>query len=159
MATVNLHYSLTILDGMSKRKSTEVFLGLPDTTTLAQLSAAYGTWVTDLNAIIDGAPLEGQIRIKPTLPGSLNAATGETWLESRHSQTGLFRFQVTGTTAEWSDAVPSLANSMIIGDTVDPTGTATYTNLLIGGGTGPFSNPQNQPILALTKRSVTTRRK
>lgn len=159
MATVNLHYSLTVLDGLQKHKSTDVYLSIDDGTTLAQLAAAYGTWVTDLNAIIDGSPLEGQIRIKPALPGSLNAATGATWLASRNSQTGLIRFQVTGTTAEWSDSIPSFKNAFVVGDTISPTATATYTALLIGGGTGPFGNPENQPLVAVTKYKLTTRRK
>jgi hypothetical protein len=155
MANVPLHFSATIEDGLQRRKSTDAYLNLVDTTTLATLAAAYGTFMTDLDGVTAGAIVEGQIRIRPALPGGLATATGATWLASRVAQTGIFRFSASGTTAQWSSAVPALADAMIVNDAIDPTGSGTYTGLLTGGS---YVNPENQVLLALTKTLIRFRK-
>lgn len=155
MANVPLHFSATIKDGLQRSKSTDVYLNLADTTTLAVLAATLGTWLTDLDAISSGAIIESQIRVKPSPPTGLKGATGATWLASRVAQVGIFRFSATGTTAQWSSDVPALADAMIVNDAIDPTGTATYTGLLTGG---TYTNPENQVLQALTKTLIRFRK-
>lgn len=159
MANVAMVQSATIQDGLTKRHAVEVYQNIVDTTTLAQLAAAQGTWLTDLDGIIDGAIVDNRVTIKPAPPGGLKAVgTGATFMASRNSQVGVFRFSATGSSHAWSNGVPSLSNALVVGDTVN-TGAAavgTYTALLISGG---YTNPQNQDLTALEKALLTTRRK
>ncbi len=155
MANVPMHFSATLKDGLKRSKSTDVYLNLPEATTLTALAAALGTWLTDLDAITDGYIIESSVRVKPAPPGGLKTATGANVATSRVAQYGIFRFSASGTTAQWSSNVPSLADAMIVNDAVDPTGTATYTGLLTGGA---YNNPENQVLLALTKALIRFRK-
>jgi hypothetical protein len=155
MANVPLHFGATIEDGLGRRKSTDVYLDIVDTTTLAVLAGDLGTWLTDLDAISAGYIVASRVEIKPAMPGGLKTATGASVAASRVAQVGIFRFSATGTTAQWSSDVPALANSMIVNDAIDPTGTATYTGLLTGGA---YVNPENQVLLALTKTLIRFRK-
>lgn len=155
MANVPLHYSATVEDGLQRRKSTDVYLDIVDTTTLATLAGNFGTWITALDGISAGAIVEGQIRVKPALPGGIKSLTGGSVANSRVAQVGIFRMSASGTTAQWSSDVPALNNTMIVNDAIDPTGTATYTGLLTGGG---YTNPENQVLLALTKTLIRFRK-
>lgn len=159
MAVVPLHFSATFQDGLTRRKSTDVYANLVDTTTLAQLATALGTWLTDIDAITDGAIVESHVSVNPARPGGLKViGTGATFLASRVAQVGIFRFSASGTTASWSSAVPSLSDAAIIGDGTDPTVTGTYTALLGAAGAGPYTNPQNQFLEALVKTLVRFRK-
>lgn len=155
MANVTMHFSATLQDGLTRTKSTDVYTTLVDTTTLAQLAAAYGTWVTDLDAITDGFVKHGKVEIVPALPGGIKTVTGGSVATSRVAQVGIFRFSATGSTHQWSSVVPSFSDSLIVNDAIDPTGTATYTGLLTGG---TYTNPENQTLLALTKTLIRFRK-
>jgi hypothetical protein len=157
MANVPLHYSATLQDGLTRRKSTDVYENIVDTTTLATLALSLGTWLTDLDAITDGAIVESHISINPARPGGLKTVgTGTTFLASRVAQIGIFRFSVAGTTASWSSDVPSLSDAAITGDNINLAVAATYTALL--GGGAAYTNPQNQALIALTKTLVRFRK-
>src|SRR5258707_3347328 len=144
MANVNIVQSATIQDGLTLRKATAVYQAIVDTTTLAQLAAAQGTWLTDLDAIIDGAIVDNSVTIKPAPPGGIKAVgTGATFMASRNATTGLYRFSATGSSKHWSSAVPAFSSALIIGDAMD-TGNSTvtdYSTLLTGSG---YTNPENQ---------------
>jgi hypothetical protein len=155
MANVPLHFSATIKDGLGRTKSLDVYQNIVDTTTLAALAAACGTWLTDLDAVTSGQIIETQIRVRPALPAGLKGPTATGVSTSRVAQIGIFRFSASGTTAQWSSAVPALADTLIVNDAVDPTGTATYTGLLTGGS---YTNPENQVLLALTKTLIRFRK-
>ncbi len=149
MANVSTHYSATVLDSFGVKRSTDVYLNIVDTTTLAALAAGAGTWLTDLDAITDGEIVGAQIIIKPALPGGLKTgpATG-----SYNAKTGQVTFSATGTTKLWGQAVPALAASAISSGKVPNTGSmGTYTALLVGGG---FTNPDNQVLAALKKTAI-----
>lgn len=149
MANVSIVHSATVQDGLTRRKVTEAYGDVVDTTTLASLAAAHGTWLTDLDGIIDGAIIANRVTIKPAAPGGLKTVgTGATFMASRVSQIGIFRFSASGTSHAWSSDVPSISNSFLVGDTIDTTAGAvgTYTTLLTSG---PYTNPQNEQLLAL----------
>jgi hypothetical protein len=158
MANVAIVHSASVEDGLGRRKTTEAYGNIVDTTTLAQLAAAQGTWLTDLDGIIDGAIVANRVTIKPAPPGGLKVpGTGATFLASRVSQLGLFRFSASGTSRSWSSDVPSISDSLIVGDSIDTTAGAvgTYTTLLTGG---TYSNPENQQLLALEAALLTFRK-
>lgn len=159
MANVPLHFSATIEDGFAVRKSTDVYLNVPDTTTLAQLVTAEGTWLTDLDALTAGAIIANQIRIVPSLPGGLKSATGSTWAASRVNQSGLLRFSASGTTENWSNVIPALANSVIVNGKIDKTSGAytNYVNLLTTGGNN-YTNPNRQPITGIVAEMISFRK-
>lgn len=158
MANVAIVRSATVQDGLGRRKVTESYGNIVDTTTLAQLAAAQGTWITDLDGIIDGAIIFNRVTIKPALPGGIKVVgTGATFLASRVSQIGIFRFSATGTSRAWSSDVPSVADALIVGGSIN-TGAAavgTYTTLLTSG---PFTNPENQALVALEKALLSFRK-
>jgi len=158
MPNVGIVQSATIQDGLGRRKVTEVYQNIVDTTTLAALAAAQGTWVTDLDGIIDGAIIFNRVTIKPALPGGIKTVgTGATFLASRVSQIGLFRFSATGSSHAWTSAVPSFSNAFIVNDAPDTSAGAvgTYTTLLTGGG---YTHPENQDLVALEKALLTFRK-
>jgi hypothetical protein len=159
MANVPLHFSATVVDGFSVKRATDAYLNLPDSTTLAQLAAAQGTWLTDLDAVIDGAIVNSQIRVVPELPTGLKGASGATWAASRVNQTGILRFDSTGTTARWSNILPSVSNAVIVNNKIDLTNTnvAAYVTLFTTSG-NHYNNPQNQQIIDLAAALVTFRK-
>lgn len=149
MPNVSAHYSASVVDSLSVRKSVDAFINIVDTTTLAVLAGDCGTWLTDLDAITDGQIVGAQIIIKPALPGGLKsaAATG-----SYNARTGQLSFSATGTTKLWGEAIPALAASAIVNGKVPNTGSmATYTALVAAA---PFTNPDNQTLTALKKTAV-----
>lgn len=159
MANVNIIQSATIQDGLTLRKSTAVYQAIVDTTTLAQLVAAQGTWLTDLDAIIDGAIVDNSVTLKPAPPGGIKTVgTGAAFLAGRNATTGIYRFSATGSSKHWSSAIPSFAVALTVGDAMNTGATAVtdYSTLLTTGG---YTNPENQDLLALTKTEITTRRK
>jgi hypothetical protein len=149
MANVSTHYSATVLDSFGVKKSTDVYLDLVDTTTLAALAAAVGTWLSALDGITDGEITASQVIIKPALPGGLKGAPVAGSYDAR---TGQIVFAATGTTKLWGQAVPALAASSITAGKVPNTGSmGTYTALVAGGG---FTNPDNQVLTALKKTAI-----
>lgn len=149
MANVSTHFSATVLDSFGVKRSTDVYLNIVDTTTLAVLSSDCGTWLTDLDAITDGEITSAQIIIKPALPGGLKGspATG-----SYNARTGQLTFAATGTTKLWGQAIPALAASAISSGKVPNTGSmGTYTALVAAS---PYTNPDNQTLTALKKTAI-----
>lgn len=157
MANVGVVFSASIVDGLGRRKTTEAYGNLVDTTTLATLAAAQGTWLSDLDAITDGAIVDNRVLIRPAPPGGLKTVgTGATFMASRVAQTGVFRFSATGSSHSWSSDVPSLSNATIAGDSINPAnaGVIAYVALLDGGA---YTNPENQTLLALEATKITYR--
>jgi hypothetical protein len=160
MANIPLHFSASVQDGFNVRTTTDAYLDLPDTTTLAQLIAAEGSWLTDVDAIIDGAIINNQILMRPAAPSGLKAATGATWSASRNGYQGLFRWDVTGTQARWSSVLPSISNSVLSGSKINLANTAVsaYVALVATSG-NHYTNPQNLQILDLNATAVVQRTK
>ncbi len=152
MANVPMHFSATVQDGFLARTSTDVYLELPEATTLTALAAALGTWLTALDGITSGNIIETRVEIKPA-PPTLKSPTAAAFAASRINQNGQFRFSASGVTTSWSSNVPTLANTVITNGAPDPTATATYTALLTSG---VYANPQNDILLTLTRSRVTT---
>jgi hypothetical protein len=149
MANVSIHYSATILDSFGVKRSTDAYLNIVDTTTLAVLAGDLGTWLTDLDAITDGEITASSVIIRPTRPGGLKAAPVAA---SYDAKTGQLSFSATGTSQLWGQSVPALAASAITAGKVPNTGSmGTYTALLLGGA---FTNPQNQSLAALKKTAI-----
>jgi hypothetical protein len=150
MANIPLHFSCTVQDGLGVKRSTDVYLSPPDTTTLAAVVASIGTWLSDLDAATDGAITADQIRIIPALPGGLKSATGATWGRSRNMLPGVLRYSAAGTSHAWSSVVPALAAACIVAGKPDIHGATlgTYSTLLTTGSNG-FTNANGQALAAL----------
>lgn len=159
MPTVPLHFSATIEDGLGVKRSTDAYLAPPDTTTLAGIAAAIGTWLADLDAASDGAIVANQIRIVPALPGGLKSATGATWSRSRNMLPGVIRFSASGSSRAWSSVVPALAAACIVSGKPDVHGATlgTYITLLTTPSNG-YTNPQDQALLALESAIIGERK-
>lgn len=155
MANVPMHFSATIEDGFKAKTSTDVYLELPEATTLTEVAAALGTWLTALDGISAGAIVGSKVAIAPAPPGGIKSLTGGSVAASRIAQNGLFRFSASGVSPDWSSNVPALNNTMIVNGAPDPTGTATYTGLLTSG---VYANPTSDILLTLTRSKVTTRK-
>lgn len=149
MANVSTHFSATVLDSLGVKKSTDVYLNIVDTTTLAVLAADCGTWLSDLDAITDGEIVAAQIIIKPAIPGGVKGAPVAGSLAAKTAQ---ISFSAAGTTKLWGQAVPAIAASAVTSGKVPNTGSmGTYTALLLGG---LYSNPDNQALAALKKTAI-----
>lgn len=160
MANIPLHFSASVVDGYNVRVTTDAYLDLPDTTTLAQLITAQGSWLLAVDAMIDGAIVNNQVQIKPTAPSGLKGATGSTWAASKNGYQGLFRFDVTGTQARFSSAIPSISASVQANGKINVASTAVsaYIALVTTSG-NHYTNPQNQQILDVNETAIVTRTK
>jgi hypothetical protein len=149
MANVSTHFSATVLDSFGVKKSTDVYLDMVDTTTLAALNTAAVGWLAALDAITDGEITASQVIVKPT---TLGGGKGSPNAGSYGARTGNLSFSATGTTKLWGQSIPALATSAITAGKVPNTGSmGTYTALLVGGG---FTNPDNQALAALKKTAI-----
>ncbi len=160
MANVSIVHSASIEDGLGRRKTTEAYGNIIDTTTLAALAAAQGTWLSDLDGIIDGAIVANRVTIKPAPPGGLKVvSTGATFLASRVSQTGVFRFSATGTSRRWGQAIPTLADAVIVNGKIDVTNAAIVALVdLLLNPTGFFTNADNQSLEAALDALISFRK-
>lgn len=149
MANVSTHFSATVLDSLGVKKSTDVYLNVVDTTTLAALAAMAGTWLTDLDGITEGEIVATQVILKPALPGGLKGAPVAGSLGAKTAQ---ISFSASGTTKLWGQAVPAVAASAITSGKIPNTGSmGTYTALLLGGS---YTNPDNLALAALKKTAI-----
>lgn len=149
MANSAVELSGVLLDGAQTPGEVVSYLNLPDTSTLAQLTSALNVWAAAVDGTIDGAFLKVFAKLTPPLPGGLKAASGPTWLGSRIQQTGNINFSATGTTRRYGQALPSLSNAAITGNTVDISNTAIQALIaLLLNPTGFFTNAQSQSLEA-----------
>lgn len=160
MANIPLHFSASVIDGFNVRTTTDAYLDLPDTTTLAQLISAEGSWLSAIDLVIDGAIINNQILLRPTAPTGLKAPTGSTWSASRNGYQGLFRWDVTGTQARYSSALPSISNSVLSAGKINlaNASVSAYVALITTSG-NHYTNPENQQILDLNATAVVQRTK
>lgn len=166
MATLEVQYRGTVVDGIDVHGELVSYLGLPDTATLAQTSSALGVWAAAMDGCIDGAFTSVSAVIVPSLPGGLKAATGTTWAASRISQTGIIDFSATGTSRRYGQALVSFSNAAITNGQFDLTNAAVQALIsLLLNPTGFFTNPDIQSLeaaldalLSFRKRPYTAQR-
>lgn len=158
MANVAAHYSLTIRDGLGVEASTVAYVVVPDTTTLAGIAAAAGTWALDVDATIDGAITGLRVELAPALPGGLKAATGATWAASRVEQTGVLNFKNATTKYRFGMPLPSIRSDVISTGKIDLTDTAIAA-LITLLTSGAFSNTAQQALTALVDAIISFRKR
>ena len=158
MASIPLHFSATIVDGLGTEASTLSYLTVPDSATLAQINVALGTWLSELDAVTDGAIVKTAIRITPgfatiVFPTALKAATGTAWLNSRVEQTGVLNFGNTVSNHRFGQVIPAIADSKLLAGKINLSDAAVALLLtLLSSGTpagGNYTNNAQQVLSAL----------
>jgi hypothetical protein len=102
-----------------------------------------------MDGVTDGAFRQVWATIKPTLPGGLKSATGATWAASDITKTGIIDFSATDTSRRWGQAIPTLADAVIVNGKIDTTNAAIVALVdLLLNPTGFFTNADNQSLEA-----------
>lgn len=101
-------FSYQVLDGHGIRANTGIFVNVPDTTTIAQLRAAWIALGSLLDAATDGKVARGRI----TIPEPADATfKGSPSGPSDASMAGVLQFSLADTTYTQSVVIPALAET------------------------------------------------
>jgi hypothetical protein len=147
VTNVTVQYVGALIDGLDLPVKITSPLSLPDSSTLAQTVSALGVWASAMDGVTDGAFRQVWATIQPPLPGGLKAATGATWAASDITKTGIIDFSATGTSRRWGQAIPTLAEAVIVGNKIDVTNAAIVALVdLLVNPTGFFTNDDNQSL-------------
>lgn len=158
MATVNLHFSATVRDGLSTEASTLAYVDYADTVTLAALIVDLNEWVADLDACIDGAIVANQIRITPTVIGTHKAPTGASFVASRVEQTAVLNFSNGSTSKKYGQILPSVRSDLLTAGKIDLTD-AAIAALVALLTSGAFTNAAAQALVALVDAIISFRKR
>lgn len=159
MGNVGVNYSGALVDGLELPVKVTSPLSLPDTATLAQAISGLGVWAAAIDGVTDGAFTQVWATIQPTLPGGLKAATGATWAASDITKTGIIDFSATGTSRRWGQAIPTLADAVIVGGKIDITNAAIVALVdLLLNPTGFFTNDDQQSLEAALDALISFRK-
>ena len=116
MATVVVQSSTQITDALGVTTTSDLFLQMADTVTLAGLN----TWAADylplLDAITDGQ-ISGQVfHVHGTLPAGIKVSPAST---AEVERTGLFNFSQSSSRYKFGIDVPAIADSKITGGKIN----------------------------------------
>lgn len=158
MTNVPLHFSATVVDGLSTEASTIAYGLYPDSTTIAELVTALNGWVTDVDACIDGAIIRNHIELTPGLVGGIKAPTGATFVASRVEQTAVLNFSNADSPHKFGQALPSVRSALLTNGKIDlgDTAMAALIALLTSGA---FTNTAQQALVALVDAIVAFRKR
>jgi len=149
LTNLSVQYNGALIDGLELPVKLTSPLSLPDTSTLAQTVSGLGVWAAAMDGVTDGAFTQVWATIQPSLPGGLKAATGATWAASDITKTGIIDFSATGTSRRWGQAIPTLAQAVIVNHKIDVTNAAIVALVdLLTNPTGFFTNDDNQSLEA-----------
>lgn len=122
--------SVTLSDEDGQRAALKMFCNIAGTDTLADLNTYAATFLPKVDAVTDGKIESARAIIPLTLPGGLksSAVSG-----AEIERTGLFNFSVTGSKYRQSIDIPTMANSLTVGNKIDLTQTdvAALVSLLL----------------------------
>lgn len=124
-----IHYSASIQDHFSVRRTVDAFLDPAD---LTGEPAGFLAWLTTLDTIIDGVIVAAQIRVTPPLPTTLLTTSRTGFGTSKVSQNGVVRFNLTGTSKHYSQAIPAIAEANVSAGKLNLTAISAYTSLMTG---------------------------
>jgi len=110
--------SIEITDAEGVTASSPIYLNVPSTVTVADLTTLAGEYMTLLDAIIDGQITGATYHIVPAA-GAFTGLKSAPVAGSNVESTGLFNFSQTGIKYKFGIDVPSIANSKIVGGRVN----------------------------------------
>ena len=159
MTNLSVEYSGALIDGLELPVKITTPLSLPDDKTLAQAVAGAGIWAQAMDGVTDGAFRQVWLTIQPPLPDGLKGATGAAWLASDITKTGIIDFSATGTSRRWGQAIPTLADAVIVNGKIDVTNAAIVALVdLLLNPTGFFTNADNQSLEAALDALISFRK-
>lgn len=157
MATVQLNFSATVVDGLGTEASTLAYAEYADTVTLAALIADLNVWVADVDSCIDGAIKANHIRVTPTVIGTHKAGTGATFVASRVEQTAVLNFSNGTTSKKYGQVLPSVRSDLLTAGKIDLTD-AAIAALVALLTSGAFTNAAAQALVALVDAIIAFRK-
>lgn len=138
--------SATVVDELGTEASTVAYLMVDPTQTLATLAASAQAWAADLDAVTGGKIVKLSAILLPGVPGGLKAAP---LAGSRVEQTGVINFQDATTGHRFGMAIPSIADSKIVGGKINLSDAAIQALVVLittATGTQAFATPARQVI-------------
>ncbi len=158
MVNVNGNFSFSVVDEVGVRGAITLPVSFDDTVTLAQLNTAWGAMKTLVQAILGGSIQKGGISFDEIVATPPDPVSG-----SRFEETGVFGFNITGSTNKQGIALGAFLNSKAPLDKIDlaDTDVKAFTDAIsaaITGG-GVYSTPDGVPLLALRSAFFSTRKK
>jgi len=145
--TQDVQYSYTLLDGLGSHASMVIYAKADPTKTLTNILADWETFAALIDLIVGGQILHGQVRLLTAPSGSEKSSPGST---SRVEQTGVFDFPNATNSRIFGEAVPSLADSVIVGGQIDLTDTNVANFVTAMSTATANSEPTTNQFLVLT---------
>lgn len=150
MANQAVRFSASLVDELGTSASTTAYGLVPDTVTLAQISTSWASWAAALDGITGGAITGGRIDlVKGATGADKGNGAGKPATGARVEQTGIVNFTNAANAHRWGEAIPSLANGMIVGGKLNLADAAVIAfNALLTGALngGTFTNPYLQAL-------------
>lgn len=110
--------SVEITDAEGVTATSPIYLDIPPTVTVADLTTVAGEYLALLDAIIDGQITDAKFIITPAA-GAFAGLKSAPVAGSNVESTGLFNFSQTGSKYKFGIDVPSIANSKIVGGRIN----------------------------------------
>jgi len=157
--TVPVQLSATVKDAFGQETSTRAYALVNPLTTLAVLEDIWHTWAGDLDQVTDGKITGGRILLPQPFDifsGKANAVAG-----SRLEQAALFGYAVAGTDRRYSQVVPAIRNTALIGDRIDLTDADILVWITLWNNDLAdliYANDHEQPISAFLDAQLAFRR-
>jgi len=145
--TQALQLSFSLTDGLGTKASTVVYALCDPTKTIANLVTDAQGMATLIAGIVDGKIDEVQARV--VLVPSVDQ-TGKPDPASRVEQTGVFNFPNVTNTRLFGEAIPSLADAVISGGTIDlGAPVSDFTTAMHSASTNAVFEPTSNQFLVL----------
>jgi hypothetical protein len=148
-----LRFHAGIVDANNIRTTVLSHLLVDDGQTLAATNTALQAWLTALTGIVDAKIVTASAGIYASVGAS---QAGKPAAGSEVQETGLWSFDLASTPFRYGQAVPGLADSVLIGTQIDPTNAAViaWEALLLGAVLGGHYTGTNSDALASVYKTL-----
>lgn len=150
--TIQGYFTAQVQDGLGTKASAQVYLGVPDTATVAEALIMFGEWIAALDGTTDGAIVASSVVFSPLVTGLKSAADGfyasSDFLESRVEQTAVLNMRSAASSRRFGVAIPAVIDAGVVGGRVDlANGAIAAMVTLLHDGT--YTNLYGQALTAL----------
>lgn len=106
-----IRVSATIVDANNVQAIATCYAMVDPSSSITDIIGFYDTWVSNLDALIDGQIIAASFTVLPALPGGIKTSPVST---SRCMTTGILNFMATGSLNRWGFAIPALSQSSTV---------------------------------------------
>jgi len=156
-----IRVSATIVDANNVQAIATCYAMVDPSSSITAITAFYDTWLSNLDALVDGQIIAASWTVLPGLPGGLKSSPVA---GSSCMGTGILNFMATGSINRWGFAIPALSKGSTVQSggkfviTNPSPGYTMYTFLLATGTTLEWSNAAAQTLSSFTESLLSFRK-